>query len=148
MVLRRKFALFPALAAALALTGLGCVAPVSDESAGEEDVTEAAQAVSLLGTVHAENLRRALQPLAQGNEGSVTIERLDLDLDTASYSAAIRHRHRTCVHIPFDGEECVVAYDWTWHVSGTFGWVDTNPVRVCADSPVGELCVDFRGFDI
>ncbi|WP_428308068.1 hypothetical protein [Lacipirellula sp.] len=89
-----------------------------------------------------QELERLLQPLAQGNEGSVSLEKFDVDGTKVSFKARIRHKHVIKVLT-----QKVTAYAMTTHASGEFDVADPKSLNVqaCVDKPEvlggGKLCV-------
>jgi hypothetical protein len=90
-----------------------------------------------------EALEKCLSKLAQGNEGSATLEQFEVVDTTLKFRAKVRHRH---VIGHFFGE--VVAYDVTTRAKGSFGIGANLPLtgKICVEKPAvlggGEACFD------
>ncbi len=89
-----------------------------------------------------QELERLLGRLAQGNEGSATIERFDVSGTKVTFKARVRHRHV----VKLLGKKTVV-YSVVTHASGSFDV--SNPAsldtKVCVNKPEwiggGEICI-------
>lgn len=95
----------------------------------------------LRNTPFAQPVHDFFEHLAQGNEGSATINKLELDGTTLSFDVSIRHRQTTKVHIPFDGDRTIVVYDVTSRCSGSLDLKNPSPndVNLSIDTPVGPV---------
>ncbi|HUY32799.1 MAG TPA: hypothetical protein VMV69_08455 [Pirellulales bacterium] len=95
----------------------------------------------LLNTPYAQVVHDFFQHLAQGNEGSATVKKLDLDGTRLDFSVDVRHRQTAKIKIPFDGTKTIVLIDDTTNVSGTVDLLHPDPsdVNLRIDTPFGPI---------